>query len=50
MTTNIYSSKADVAYAELRRLILLGALPPGARLPQYELAGSMNMSAARKNA
>lgn len=44
MTTNIYSSKADVAYAELRRLILLGALPPGARLPQYELAGSMNMS------
>jgi DNA-binding GntR family transcriptional regulator len=44
MTANVYSSKADVAYAELRRLILLGALPPGSRLPQYEIAGSLNMS------
>jgi DNA-binding GntR family transcriptional regulator len=44
MTANIYSSKSDVAYAELRRLILLGALPAGSRLPQYELAATLNMS------
>ena len=41
---NVFSSKSDAAYAELRRLILTGALPPGSRLAQYELAGSMSMS------
>jgi DNA-binding GntR family transcriptional regulator len=43
-SANVFSSKSDVAYAELRRLILAGALPPGSRLAQYELAGAMNMS------
>ena len=43
-SANVYSSKSDVAYAELRRLILVGALPAGSRLPQYELAASLNMS------
>jgi DNA-binding GntR family transcriptional regulator len=41
---NVYSSKSDVAYAELRGQILSGALEPGSRLAQYELADSMNMS------
>ena len=35
---NVFSSKADVAYHELRRLILNGGLPAGSRLAQYELA------------
>ena len=43
MTANIYSSKSDVAYAELRRLILLGPAA-GSRLPQYEFAATLNMS------
>lgn len=43
-STNVFSSKSDVAYAELRELILAGALPPGSRLAQYELAASLNMS------
>jgi DNA-binding GntR family transcriptional regulator len=43
-SVNVFSSKSDVAYAELRRSILLGALPAGSRLPQYELAASLNMS------
>jgi DNA-binding GntR family transcriptional regulator len=43
-STNIYSSKSDVAYAELRRQILSGTLEPGSRLAQYELAESLNMS------
>lgn len=40
----VFSSKSDVAYAELRRRILSGALPPGSRLSQYELADSLSMS------
>jgi DNA-binding GntR family transcriptional regulator len=43
-STNIYSSKSDVAYAELRRRILSGTLAPGSRLAQYELAASLGMS------
>ena len=42
--TNVFSSKSDVAYAELRRLILNGDLPAGSRLSQYELAEQMRMS------
>ncbi|QYN33841.1 GntR family transcriptional regulator [Pseudonocardia sp. DSM 110487] len=42
--TNVFSTKSDVAYVELRRLILSGALPPGSRLSQYELAASLGMS------
>ncbi|ANS26344.1 GntR family transcriptional regulator [Rhodococcus opacus] len=41
---NVYSSKGDVAYSELRRLILSGELAPGSRLAQYELADSLKMS------
>ncbi|WP_327097565.1 GntR family transcriptional regulator [Nocardia vinacea] len=42
--TNVFSSKGDVAYAEIRRLILSGELPAGSRLPQYELADRLSMS------
>lgn len=42
--THVFSSKADVAYAELRRLILNGGLPAGSRLAQYELAEQWRMS------
>jgi DNA-binding GntR family transcriptional regulator len=42
--TNVFSSKSDVAYHELRRLILTGALPAGSRLAQYELADNLGMS------
>lgn len=42
--TNVFSSKSDVAYFELRRLILTGALPAGSRLQQSELADQMGMS------
>jgi len=44
MARNVFSSKSEVAYAELRTRILTGALTPGSRLDQYELAASMNMS------
>jgi DNA-binding GntR family transcriptional regulator len=44
MSTNVFSTKSDVAYAELRQMILSGALPPGSRLALYELAASLNMS------
>jgi DNA-binding GntR family transcriptional regulator len=42
--TYTFSSKADVAYAEIRRQILDGTLPAGSRLSQYELAASMDIS------
>lgn len=42
--TNVFSSKGDVAYAEVRRLILTGELPAGSRVPQYELAERLSMS------
>jgi DNA-binding GntR family transcriptional regulator len=43
-STNVFSSKSEVAYAEIRDRILSGALAPGSRLAQYELAESLHMS------
>lgn len=40
----VFSSKAAVAYTELRRRILSGELAPMSRLAQDELAGSLGMS------
>lgn len=42
--TSVFSSKGDVAYAELRHRILSGSLAPGSKLDQYELADDMSMS------
>lgn len=42
--TNLFLSKSDLAYAELRGRILFGTLPAGSRLAQYDLAESLNMS------
>jgi DNA-binding GntR family transcriptional regulator len=42
--TNLFVSKSDYAYAELRDRILTGTLPAGSRLAQYDLADSLNMS------
>lgn len=44
MTTYTFTSKADVAYAQLRDQILSGDLPPGSKLAQYDLAGAMGIS------
>ena len=41
---NVFSTKSDTAYAEVRRRILSGDLQPGSVLAQYELAESMRMS------
>ena len=41
---NLFFSKSDLAYAELRDRILFGTLPAGSRLAQYDLAESLNMS------
>ncbi|GDY47890.1 hypothetical protein SANT12839_087720 [Streptomyces antimycoticus] len=41
---NLFLSKSDLAYAELRRQILSGNLPAGSRLAQYDLAESLSMS------
>ncbi|MFF3494534.1 GntR family transcriptional regulator [Streptomyces sp. NPDC002795] len=41
---NMFLSKSDLAYAELRDQILSGDLPAGSRLAQYALAESLNMS------
>lgn len=41
---NVFSSKGDVAYVELRERILSGSLTPGSRLSQHELAAEMGMS------
>ena len=43
-SVNVFSSKSDVAYAELRGQVLSGQLKPGSRLAQYELARSLGMS------
>ncbi|MCX5046405.1 GntR family transcriptional regulator [Aldersonia sp. NBC_00410] len=43
-TVNVFSSKGDVAYNELRDLILTGELPAGSRIAQYELADRLGMS------
>lgn len=44
MSTNVFSSKGSLAYSELRQMILTGALAPGSRISQYELAENMQMS------
>jgi DNA-binding GntR family transcriptional regulator len=41
---NVFSTKSDAAYAEVRRRILAGELEPGSVLDQYELSESMGMS------
>ncbi|WP_413808282.1 GntR family transcriptional regulator [Streptomyces sp. OE57] len=41
---NLFLSKSDLAYAELRSRILSGSLAAGSRLAQYDLAESLNMS------
>jgi len=43
-TTYTFSSKADVAYAQIRDQILSGVLPAGSKLSQYELAAAMRIS------
>jgi DNA-binding GntR family transcriptional regulator len=42
--TYTFSSKADVAYAQIRDQILSGVLPAGSKLSQYELAAAMGIS------
>jgi DNA-binding GntR family transcriptional regulator len=44
MAENVYSSKADVAYAELRERILSGRLEAGSKLMQYLLADELAIS------
>jgi DNA-binding GntR family transcriptional regulator len=44
VTTYMFSSKADVAYAEIRQQILDGTLEAGSKLLQYELADSLGIS------
>jgi DNA-binding GntR family transcriptional regulator len=44
MTTYTFTSKADVAYAQLRQQILDGSLEAGSALAQYELADAMEIS------
>ncbi|MFC7341536.1 GntR family transcriptional regulator [Saccharopolyspora griseoalba] len=41
---NVFSSKGDVAYVELRERVLSGSLLPGSRLAQHELAAELGMS------
>ncbi|MFP5370759.1 MAG: GntR family transcriptional regulator [Actinomycetes bacterium] len=43
-TSNVFASKGDVAYAELRARILRGDLLPGSRLAQHDLAAQLGMS------
>jgi DNA-binding GntR family transcriptional regulator len=38
------SSNADRAYAEIKRAVIQGALPPGAAVSEHELAGKLGMS------
>jgi len=44
VTTYTFTSKADVAYAEIRQRILDGTLEAGSKLLQYELADSLGIS------
>jgi len=44
VATYTFSSKADVAYAQIRDQILSGVLPAGSKLSQYELAAAMRIS------
>ncbi|MBY4208037.1 GntR family transcriptional regulator [Rhodococcus fascians] len=41
---NVFSSKGEVAYVELRHMILMGTLEAGSKLAQYELADRLQMS------
>ncbi len=41
---NVFSSKGDVAYNELRELILTGELQAGSKVAQYDLADRLGMS------
>lgn len=41
---NVFSSKGDVAYFEVRRRILNAELPAGSRVAQYDLASELGMS------
>ncbi len=41
---NLFSTKSDAAYAEVRRRILAGELAPGSVLDQYLMSDSMGMS------
>jgi len=41
---NLFSTKSDAAYAEVRRRILAGELAPGSVLDQYLLSDQMGMS------
>lgn len=43
-SANVFSTKGEVAYAELRARILRGDLAPGSRLAQLELAAELGMS------
>lgn len=40
----VFASKGDLAYGEVRRLVLSGELPAGSRVAQQELADSLRMS------
>jgi DNA-binding GntR family transcriptional regulator len=42
--TYTFTSKADVAYAQIRDQILAGVLPAGSKLSQYDLAADMGIS------
>ena len=44
MTASVYSSKSDVAYAELRGRILDGRIEAGSALKQYVLADELSIS------
>jgi DNA-binding GntR family transcriptional regulator len=44
VTTYTFTSKADVAYAEIRQQILDGTLEAGSKLLQHELADSLGIS------
>ncbi|MFD1826502.1 GntR family transcriptional regulator [Mumia zhuanghuii] len=44
VATYTFTSKADVAYAQIRQQILDGSLEAGSPLAQYELAASMGIS------
>lgn len=43
-TPHVFSSKGDIAYAELRHRILFGSIAAGSRLSQYDLAEELGIS------
>ncbi|MCL2803065.1 MAG: GntR family transcriptional regulator [Micrococcales bacterium] len=40
----VYQSKGEIAYHQVRQMILAGELAPGSRVDQYEIAESLGMS------